>query len=433
MRKWVAVVALLAGCEESHIAGSGPALSPPGDFTPRDLGVTGVTDENPPPPPDLATPANADLAPSPGPWPTAELTTFALGDSILDASPDDAQNLWAASRDTLFLMRAGQPVRKFTAADGLHIGPFTDPSGHSNQTSITALAGGAPNGVFVGYYGYESDSPYSDTEAQRELGNADRVAFDPASGKLSITRYLFRCDYENSSCWENRSPRRMIYVRSGVAGGHLFIGFNHGVSHVFNDTFGDHVHPETWYHYPDGTVTEKIGEYYGLAITPEGHLWMAGRYGVGLQPWNPVPHFKWVDGTFIWAFTIWSGNHAMDVPANYEEDDSGIAVTPDGTVWISSFNRGLVSWQPSTNNYGTLAPVRNPSVPASIQDLAADLDGSLWMIDANKNLLRYTPSTGNVQAWPGISGANRVVIDATVVPRAVWVSTDGGLALIRAK
>ena len=64
MRKWVAVVALLVGCQKSHLAGSGPGGAPPGDFTPRDLGVTGATDENMPPPPDLATPAGADLAPA---------------------------------------------------------------------------------------------------------------------------------------------------------------------------------------------------------------------------------------------------------------------------------------------------------------------------------------------------------------------------------
>jgi hypothetical protein len=360
-----------------------------------------------------------------------DLTMFTLPAPILDASPDDAQNLWAASQDTLFLLRAGHPVKKFTAADGLHIGPFTDPSNHPNVTSITALAGGHGNQVFVGYYGYESDTPFSDSEQQKELGNADKVGFDPSSGALTITRYLFRCDYEHDSCWENRSPRRMVFAHDGTARGHLFIGFNHGVSHVFDDSFGDHVHPETWYHYPDGTTVEHIGEYYGLAITREGNLWMAGRYGVGLQPWNPVPHFDWVNGTFIWAFTVWTADHSMDTGPGYEENDSGIAVAPDGTVYISSFTKGLVAWQPASNNYMTLQAVHG--APSSIQDLAADADGTLWLIDDSHNLLRFNPSTGNLRSWPGVANANRIVIDATVVPRAVWVATDGGVALIRAK
>src|SRR5204863_57709 len=84
--------------------------------------------------------------------------------------------------------------------------------------------------------------------------------------------------------------------------------------HVWNDTFGDHVHPEIFYQ--PGNM-EKIGEFYGLAVTPSGELWMAGRYGVGLQPWNPEPHFKWVDGRFKFAFSTNSGDHGLDVPVAF--------------------------------------------------------------------------------------------------------------------
>src|SRR5438477_606861 len=80
------------------------------------------------------------------------------------------------------------------AAGGVHIGPFTDPDGNAALTSITAIAGGAANQVFVGYYGYESADAFADTEAQKQLGNADDVV---ANGNaLAITRLLFRCDYE---------------------------------------------------------------------------------------------------------------------------------------------------------------------------------------------------------------------------------------------
>jgi hypothetical protein len=369
-----------------------------------------------------------------GPWPIADLTVYNQFGAIFDASPDDAQNIWAVSHDTLYLLRPGSSTPlTFTAADGLHIGGFIDPYKNPNTTSITAMAGGHANEVFVGYYGYESEgNPYLDTDAQKQLGNADKVVFDPSTNKITITRYLFKCDYEGGNgCWEDRSPRRMVVSHTGAAAGHLFIGFNHGLAHVFNDQFGDHVHPEIWWHNPDGTIVEKLGEFYGVAVDPMGNCWTAGKYGVGLQPFNSTPHLKWVDGTWIYAFTIYGAGHGFDVPAGYSEDNSGIAVMPNGHVYISSFGRGMTHWDPATGNYGSMTQVTG--VPGSILDLAADPDGILWMVDGGGALSRYNPATGQAMAWAGISGAHRVVVDTTVTPRAVYVSTDGGLAVIRAK
>jgi len=371
----------------------------------------------------------------PGPWPTADLTVYSIGEDIVDSSPDDAQNLWAISRTGLYLRRPGEAsFRKFTAADGLHITPFTDANGQSNQTSPTAMAGGRGNEVYVGYYGYETNGdPFMDTQAQKELGNADRVTVD-ANGTLTVTRYLFRCDYSpGSGCWEDRSPRHMIYAHEGIAAGHLFIGFNHGVSHVFNDQMGDHVHPEVWYHYADGHVTEKIGEFFGLALTTDGDLWMAGRYGAGLQPWNPTPHFAWVDGHMKYAFTVQNPGHSLDVPADYREDNSAVAITPNGTTYFASFTNGLWAWPHAGPNYGTIQQVMNPALPSQIMDMTADLDGTLWLIDGDGRLLRLDPASGIVSVFAGVSSARRIVIDRTVTPRALYVSMSGGLAVIRAK
>ncbi len=382
--------------------------------------------------------ACCDLASPAGPWPLTDVTYGAaqgLAGDILDSSSDDAQNIWAATQDALYVLQPGQTTfKKFTAADGLHIGPFTDANNNPNTTFITALAGGHGNEVFVGYYGYESaGDPFLDTTAQKHLGQADKVTLD-ANGQPTILRYLFPCDYDSGNgCWEDRSPRRMIYAHQGVAAGHLFIGFNHGVAHVFNDSIGDHVHPEVWYNYPDGSKVEKIGEFYGLALTPQGDLWTAGRYGVGLQSWNPVPHFMWVDGPFKWAFTIYGPSHGLDTPPGYEESDSGAAVLPDGTLYVSSFKNGLSAWQPATHNYNAIAQVTAVGIPSQIVDIAADPDGTLWIVSLGGQLLRYDPATAAVQTWPGVTAAHRVVIDTTVTPRALYVSMDGGLAVIRAK
>lgn len=429
---------LAVGCGDHAAPADGPLpdLAPPKDGGMTDLSVPPVDAAHPP---DLDAP---DLGNPAGPWPLADLTIYnsanGISEAILDSSPDATQNIWAASGDTLYLLRPGQTTfQKFTAADGLHIGPFTNPLGNPQMTNITAIAAGGANQVFVGYQGYETlGDPYLDTEAQKELGNADRVNVD-AAGKLTVVRYLFRCDYEGANgCWEDRTPRRMIYAQQGIAAGHLFIGFNHGVAHVFNDQFGDHIHPEVWYVSSTGTLTEKIGEWYGLALTPAGDLWVGGGYGVGLQPWNPVPHFKWVDGHFIYAFTLYTDNHGLDVPEGYREDERGIAITADGTVWFASLTHGLTSWNPQTSK-GNYAQVRHwgttDGLPTDLTDLAADPDGTLWLVTTSGALDRFDPVKGTVTTWPGVSGVRRITLDRTVTPRALYVAMDGGVAVIRAK
>jgi hypothetical protein len=387
----------------------------------------------------------------PGPWPLADLTiydsTSGLGGGILDANPDDGQNIWATNGETLYVLRPGSSTfAAFTAADGLHIGPFTDPSGGQNLTRITAIAGGAAGQVYVGYYGYETDGdPFKDTEAQKELGNGDDVHLAAAGNKLAVTRLLFRCDAERGAgCWENRSPRRIIYSHAGVAAGHSWWGFNHGVSHVLGDDFGDHIHPEVWYTPTSGTEgEEKLGEFYGIAPDAAGNLWMAGRYGVGLQPWNPKPHGsdpsadEWVSGRFLYAFTTDTADHSLGAEAGpyvargYAENNRGAAVSPDGRVWFARLGGGLISWDPKSGNYNTIQ--RWAQVPSDLMDVQADPDGSLWLVTSGGALVRFNPANGVAQTWAGVSGVTRIYVDSTVTPRAVYASMSAGVAVIRAK
>lgn len=386
---------------------------------------------------DLRPCCDAAMNPA-GPWPTVDLTVYnsaqGLAGTVLDSSPDDAQNIWAATADALYLLKPGQTMfTKFTAADGLHVAAFTDPDGRPAVTNITAVTGGHAGEAFVGYYGYESDNRLMDTVANEKLGQADKITLN-ANGTISVLRYEFRCDHGQSWCWENRSVRRMLFAHSGVAAGHLFIGFDHGISHVFNDTFGDHIHCETWYHFADGHTTEKIGEQYGLALFPNGDLLEGSAYCVGQQTWNPDPR-AWVDGSFKWAFTTYDSSHSLDVPANYREDQRGAAVTPDGVTWFASITRGLASWNPRTGNFGTIKQWSAPGLPSSgLMDLAADPDGTLWIVTSDGQLVRFDPAKGTAVSFAGVSDVRRVVLDGTVTPRALYVSQGGGgLAVIRAK
>ncbi|HEX6835832.1 MAG TPA: hypothetical protein VF334_04630 [Polyangia bacterium] len=385
----------------------------------------------------------------PGPWPLDDLKIYGaadgLGGGLVDANPDDAQNIWAANGETLYVLRPGSTTfQAFTAADGLHIGPFTDPSGSANETRITAIAGGAAGQVYVGYYGYESENAYADPVAVRPLGNGDDVKL-AATGKLSIARLLFQCDAERyNGCWENRSPRRIIYSHDGVAAGHSWWGMNHGVTHVLGDDFGDHVHPEIFRTPPSGTTGEmKLGEFYGIAPDAKGNLWMAGRYGVGLQPWDPKPHGpdagndEWVSGHFIFAFTTDTSDHIVGeangpwVPAGYTENNRGAAVGPDGKLWLARLGGGLVSFDPATGNPANIQ--RYSQVPSDLLDVQADPDGTVWLVNSSGALLRFDPRSGVLQTWPGVGGVTRIYVDTMVTPRAVYVSMSAGLAVIRAK
>lgn len=440
-------VFLVLGCSGSDTA---PPVTPTQSSSPP-------SDPAPPPTPPPSIPPPPPAANPAGPWPVADLTRYdsvqGLNGIIIDAGADDGQAIWAAAPDALYVLRPGQSqFQRFTAGDGLHIQPFLDPTGQPAVTHITAIAGGRANEVFVGYKGYEGVipppapppccMPNADFSDPRwSLGQGDKVTFNP-DGTIQVHRYLFRCD-NNANCWEERSVRRMVFAHQGVAAGHLFIGFDHGVTHVYADAFGDHTHVQTYWHYDDGRNVQRMGEQYGLAVFPNGDLLTAGAYGVGVQPFNPDPQ-AWVVGRFVWAFTTHGpatpyngGAHDLLVPAGYREDNRGAAVTPDGTAWWISLHTGLSSYNHGTarGNYSLIRTWDNvPGLPTSgLLDLAADPDGSLWIVDNQGRLLRFDPSALSVRVWPGVSNVRRIVVDATVVPRALYVSMGpNGVAVIRA-
>src|SRR5678816_3312392 len=85
---------ILSGCGGSDTpppaASTTPSSEPPPATNPP---ATNPPPTNPPPsnPPPTSGPA--------GPWPTADLTIYAaaqsLNGTVIDASPDEAQNIWA--------------------------------------------------------------------------------------------------------------------------------------------------------------------------------------------------------------------------------------------------------------------------------------------------------------------------------------------------
>ena len=172
-----ALLCVLSACSGSD--SSPPAASPPSSSPPP---------TNPPP---------GGVA---GPWPVADLTLYAsthgLSGTIIDAGSDEAQNIWAATPDTLYVLQPGQTTfTPFTAANGLHIQSITDTTG-TTVSNITALAGGHGNEVFVGYRGYEATIP--PPGASIVLSSPMPISAIPAGIWVRPTK--------SRSIWMERSP-----------------------------------------------------------------------------------------------------------------------------------------------------------------------------------------------------------------------------------
>lgn len=394
-----------------------------------------------PPPPDLGAPAPSDGPTATAPpdlgrtFPAVD-TAYTAADGLVppiaDVSADEAGNLWAAGREALFLLtpNATRWVA-FGPPDGIHVEPFTDVVGNATKTWVTAVAGARANEVYVGYYGYEDGDPFNDPIELKRLGNADRVTYDPATGRITVKRYEFRCLAAASRCWEDRSVRRALFVHQGAAAGHVFFGHNHGISHVYDDVIGDHVHPEIGWRLPDGRVEIHYGDHRGLAITPAGELWTASRFGVGLHHWTADP-IAWVTSKYRTVFSVYTDDHDIVLPNGFRDENNAASVGPDGRAWFASDTRGLTSYGPR-ESYSTLTQWAGGTtgIPLALADVAADPDGTVWIVARDGRLLRLDPTTATVREHPGVSGAVRLQLDTLTTPRSLYVATSRGVVVIR--
>jgi hypothetical protein len=430
-------LATIGGCDDDNGNGNVDDHGGGGVVTPDDDGSA-----PPAPPPDLGAPPpgkDADPPPPPpdmarGPYPAVD-TVYTSADGLVppiaDVSADEAGNLWAAGREALFLLTpTATRWVAFGPPEGIHVEPFVDVSGNATKSWVTAVAGARPNEVYVGYLGYEYGDPFYDPIELKRLGNADRVTYDPATGRITVKRYEFRCQAAASKCWEDRSVRRALFVHTGAAAGHVFFGFNHGIAHVYNDVIGDHIHPEIGWLQPDGSVMVRYGEQRGLAITDAGELWTASRYGVGLFRWNPDP-VAWVTTKYRMVFSVYTDDHGVVLPNGFRDENRAVAVAPDGRVWFASGTRGLSSFGPAEKLSTIVHYAGTPGLPTELNDVAADPDGTLWIVAMDGRLLRFDPATATVRAHPGVSGAVRLQLDTLTTPRSLYVATTSGVVVIR--
>jgi hypothetical protein len=425
-------------------------------------------------PPDAGPAAHAVGGLGAGAFPLAPLTIYGsaqgLLESPLSASVDESENLWVVTSQALYVLIPGAHVfRRYTAQDGLHVGP-----GYTEPPDFTLVEGGARNECFVGYYFHdtnEGNTPgaHTNIDPYAHMGKMDQVLLKD-DGTLTVNRYDLR-NSNDGRYYETRTIMSMVYDHFQHPG-NLYVGSNHGVTRIIpakyvpqhidpNDPgntgqektwFADHVHPVVCMRQPCTeplTTPTTFGDWFGLTLADDGRLWMGGLTSAGavhyresldawVQSWKPYNPFDPALGD-PWSPAMFSVPQNGD-PVNIR----GVAVTPDGTIWFASGEveswrgptYGLVGWGGPGTSATRFDPTALGAIEYNILELHALPDGRLVLGFPNSGLLVWTPGDARghrLTVRDGLPGEQirRISLDRMHNPPILFVPTDGGLAAFR--
>lgn len=330
--------------------------------------------------------------------------------------------------------------------------------------------------VFVGYYGHHDWNLSSDVEGTwgdpwRHSGKLDRVRLKP-DGTLEVIRFDM-VSGNTAMYWHNRTVWKMVYDHF-LHKHELYVGTDHGVDKFspdlwkpttpgtwFNDPqnnllwMSDHLHPQTCYHHPcDASESDlRLGDFRGLALDLKGDLWVAGRWAAGLITWT-ADNSVWFNrggGAYAQAFgdPYYAGcggsRPVFCVPLEGDSVNlSAVTVTPDGKVWFSSGriyadpepNYGIASWE-QNKGFTYYDPVRDLGLPElNVRDMLTLPDGRLVVASPDSGAVIWDPKTGkhtSLRAGAGLPDdrVTRLQLDTMVSPPALFISTWGGVAVLR--
>jgi hypothetical protein len=453
---FLACVACKKPPENAALGPSGPPVGPP------------ATDGGPPPQPGSDPHRIGGMGA--GPWGNGTLTVYnasqGLLESPLSASVDESENLWVVTEKALYLLAPGaQKFRRYTAQDGLHVGP-----GYTEPPDITLVQGGGRNECFVGYFARDTNGPGAHTanDPWAHMGKMDQVLLR-ADGSLETRRYDLR-NSNDGFYYETRTIMSMLYDHFQHPGD-LYVGSNHGVTLIHpakwrlpaNSTeaanpiaverewYGDHVHPWVCRGGPcsDPTRSSTFGDWFGLTLAADGRLWMGGITSAGAigwkadltewtQSWAPINPFNPAFGD------PYPGNPPVFNPPREGDPVNirGVAVTPDGTAWFASGEveawrgptYGLASWDGRT--FLHVDPTSLGAIEYNILELTTIPDGRLVLGFPTSGLLVWKPGEPRghrLTVSNGLPGEQirRVSLDLMHQPPLLMVPTDGGLAVLR--
>ncbi len=338
-------------------------------------------------------------------------------------SADEGGNVWVAGgEEGLFLLRRGaSTLQRFTIADGLH--PFGYPRPDQGTVTriylnVSAVAGGPAGTVFVGYVGMPPgpgafgcednwDGPSPDPNIYKS-GDADRVSL--AGSGIRVVHYDISSGLDFVAA-EPRGREKLCTVHRiayDATFQNLWFGANHGYAWGDPAYAGDptcfgqpacsgvreHAHPLlNGYAKEDSTSEVALtNDYWGLAPGPAGALWVGGLFRSMLCQAGTRGEGFWgceAQGSLPKYFVDWWPDPvALDSRPSGRVDDvvSGMALGPDGSLWIGSFTNGLAHLVPS----GAVSYVTSGLVdPTQVTAVKVDpLDGSVWIGAGSGGLTR---------------------------------------------
>ncbi|WP_338023764.1 hypothetical protein [Archangium primigenium] len=335
---------------------------------------------------------------------------------VLSVSEDAGGNLWVAGgEEGLFLLRPGaERFERFTMADGLRPYGFLPEGGAPvgpKYLNVLTVTGGPPGTVFVGYAGQgdcESNF-YAPSRRDRDpniykSGDADKVTLTDTG--LQVVHY----DISSGPgvVAEEQKGREKICSVSRIAWdaehGNLWFGANHAFAWGDPDYQGDaacngqrgcsgvqeHMHPHITAKDATGHEFRLTDAYHGLAVRPDGDVWVGGANRTTrfrFMTVNPPRDFEKarkksenrsaVDNRIdVWPDRV--DEVAIPGPADRVDDNvSGLALMPDGSVWVGSYVWGLARMDAT----GRVLHYALGTTPRRfVSSLARDpLDDSLWV------------------------------------------------------
>jgi hypothetical protein len=388
-----------------------------------------------PPPPDGGTP---DMSFSQVPPVTSGAFTYygtANGlpeDDLRGIAVGPHGDVAVTTNGGLYVMRAGTSgFRHYTAADGLRMCPAGQPC---QLATVAALPGGD---WVVGYRGVWLDQANEDNDPPeyKQSGDADRIRI-AADGSLSrVMHYNITPDPTVADPVERvRTVYTVIPVIDGQYAGDIWFGGNHGVGMWVNrfNTIEQHQHSALGFW--DGHAQQfKTGEFFGVAIDPEGNTWIGGSERVALLHyaddggdfWGRLePEVDAPNGDQWIGLDIWPDDATHS--AATRDDVSSMTFASDGGLWIGSASQGLARLD-TVSRVPSYVEVPDKAV------LALRADGNtLWVGMARGGLMRLDLSARTRQQITGLpaNGVYAMSDDTLAHPhtRTIWMSGYGFVA-----
>jgi streptogramin lyase len=215
-----------------------------------------------------------------------------------------------------------------------------------------------------------------------------------------------------------------IFVpKRGPAAGEVFLGTEHGIVRYQGTLMADHRHIATDVANPNGTTSQRFGATKALTVTDDGAVWYGNDFRFGGIPWTPRLYEWYFDAPWLWPSHAFGGETDRD----YNE---GIGVDSKGDVWVGSRGFGMAHLKIAANKRS--ASKETLDVPSSmINDLLVDLNDTIWLA-TDSGSYRYDPVAKSWTRFAGVSSrTNKLYLDDTVTPRAIYFATSSGITVYR--